>query len=198
MSHDKALAETYPALFGPLDWGVVHVAGFTHTTAIPDRSLIQSVNVVPFVGDRCIVVEVDNGSLTLPGGTREAGEWLLETAGRELMEEVGAEILGARPLGYWTCHSRRTEPWRAHLPHPNYLRLVIVADVRLVGSPTNPQDGEQISRVDLMALSDTVARFRRAGQPELADLYALAARVRKRTHLDQESQVAFDEAMSAR
>ena len=76
MNDDEAFAATYPALFSPLDRGVVRVAGFTRTATVPDRSLIQSINVVAFVDDRCVVVEVANGSLTLPGGTREPGESL--------------------------------------------------------------------------------------------------------------------------
>ena len=113
------------------------------------------------------------------------------------MEKAGGAIDSAQPLGYWTCRSNSPQPWGAHLPHPDYLRLVILADVRLVNLATNAEHGEQIARVDLMTLPDTVARFRRAGQPELADPYALAARVRERTPIDRESQVAFDAAMSS-
>ncbi len=181
-----------------MDWGVVHVAGFTQTATVPDRSLIQSVNIVPFVGERCVVIEVADGSLTLPGGTREPGESLLETARRELLEEAGGEIDLAQPLGYWACRSGRPEPWRAHLPHPDYLRLIVIAEVRLIGPPSNPQDGERIAQVDVMTLPDTVARFRRAGQPELADVYALASAVREAHRMSHASRAAFDEAMSAR
>lgn len=197
MSEGDGLARSYPALFGPLDWGIVHVAGFTQTATVPDRSLIQSVNVVPFVADRCVVIQAVDGSLMLPGGTRVPGESLLDTARRELMEEAGGEIDAARPFGYWFCHSRRTEPWRAYLPHPDYLRLVVVAEARLVRLPTNPEVGERIARVDLVAVPEAVNRFAESNQPELADLYALAAQLRKRSRPAQESQAAFDAAMSA-
>jgi len=197
LTEPDSLAQRYPALFGPVRWGAVRVSGFTASVTVPDRSLIQSVNVVPFIGDRCVVVEETGGRLTLPGGTREWGESLLETARREAMEEAGAEIDAVAPLGYWTCHSERAEPWRVHLAHPDYLRLVVLADVRLVHPPTNPADGEQIAHVFVLDVPEAIGRFARAGQAELADLYAFAATARATRPLDDAGQAAFDAAMSA-
>ncbi len=164
---------------------------------VPDRSLIQSVNVVPFIGDRCVIVEVDDGRLTLPGGTRERGESLLETARREAMEEAGAALDAIAPLGFWTCHSERAEPWRPNLPHPDYVRLVLIADVRLVQPPTNPADGERIAHVSVVEVPTAAERFHRAAQPELADLYCCAASVRATHQLGHAARQAFDAALSS-
>lgn len=197
MTVNDDLATAYPALFGPLRWGVVSVASFTSSATVPDRTMIQSVNVVPFIGGQCVVVEVADGQLTLPGGTQEPGETLLQTARRELMEEAGAELVSVGPLGYWNCHSERNEPWRPFLPHPDYVRLVLMGDVELTQLPTNPEDGEQIAHVMLLDLQLAVERFTRAGQPELADLYALAADLRSTRRLDNATLTAFDAAITA-
>jgi len=160
--------------------------------------MIQSVNVVPFVGEQCVIVEEADGRLTLPGGTRDPDESLMETARRELIEEAGARIESAGPLGYWSCRSERAEPWRTWLPHPNYLRLVLIADVTLLQPPTNPEGGEQIAHVTLVEAHVAITRFTRAGQPELADLYALAADVRATRRLDAATRSAFDAAIAAK
>ncbi|MGI8901010.1 MAG: hypothetical protein ACR2HA_08765 [Nocardioides sp.] len=43
--------------------------------------------------------------------------------------------------------SNRDRPYRPHLPHPRALWAYAVADVRLVGAPTNPEDGEVVVEV---------------------------------------------------
>lgn len=41
-----------------------------------------------------MVFETDQGWRSVPGGTREPGETIAETADRELYEEVGAHLKG--------------------------------------------------------------------------------------------------------
>ncbi len=197
MTVQDGFSLAYPALFAPVRWGVVRVSGFVVTATIPDKAMIQSVNIVPFIGNRCVVVEEEDGRLTLPGGTRESDESLLATVQREAVEEAGAELDSIAPLGYWTCHSERSTPWRVHLAHPDYLRLVLIADVRLIQPPTNPVDGEQIARVSVLEVGEAVSRFTAVGQAELADLYAIAADLRTTRKLDHSTRAAFDAAMTA-
>lgn len=174
------------------------VTGFESSETVPDRAMIQSVNVVPFIGDRCVMLEEEGGRLPLPGGTREPGESLIETARRELMEEAGATVTLLQPLGYWTCHSESSRPWRSYLAHPDYYRLALIGDVELTHPPSNPDDGEQIAHVFVLDVPDAIGRFIRAGQPELADLYALAADVRATRRLDAAARAAFDAAITAK
>jgi len=43
--------------------------------------------------------------------------------------------------------SDREQPYRPHLPHPRAYWAYFIADVRVVGAPTNPVDGETVVEV---------------------------------------------------
>lgn len=147
----------------------------------PDQpELISNINIVPFVGSRWVVLKLEDGSLELPGGTCEPGEHYLETAQRELLEEAGAKLHKFVPFGVWECHSSAPKPFRPHIPHPVFHRLVGYSRVELVGTPTNPDHGEQVAAVLLLTLEDLQVRFTNAGRSDLAELYTLAADLRQR------------------
>lgn len=153
---------------------------FLPETTLPPISCVQSVNVVPFVGESCVVIGPKDGSMTLPGGTIEPGESFLAAARREVLEEAGAAIRSLSLIGTWACHSEDVMPWREHLPHPDFLRLVFWGEVTIVSAPLNPADAEQISRVELLGVDAAQRRLRAAGRDDLADLYALAGNLRCR------------------
>lgn len=182
---DSTIRETYPALFALNRWGNVTFTGFHLLAEWPPLDLIQSVNVVPFVGDRCVAIFLWNGHAMLPGGTRELGETLEETARRELIEETGASFKTCFPFAYWESFSADPKPWRPFLAHPHFIRAVAWADVELDGLPTNPPDGEQIATVELLTRTEAEARFLRDDRPELAAIYALAWDVRARSRNEE-------------
>ena len=112
------------------------------------------------------------------GGTLEPGETYRDTIRRELPEEAGARLVTFELFGAWHCHSSAPQPYRPHLPHPEFYRVVGCGEIELVGQPLNPADGEMISEVGCVSVEEACHRFRASGRPEYADLYRLAAAVR--------------------
>lgn len=169
----------YPHLAKGVRWRNTALTGCHLIEGRPDPATLQSVNMVPFVGDDVIVIASENGHVMLPGGTRERGESLLHTISREMREETGCEIESCQPFAVLECVSYDAKPWRDFLPHPEFGRLLCVGQVHRVGDPENPLDAEQIASVRMMTVAEAIAFHNRAGRPELADIYALAADIRR-------------------
>ena len=100
-----------------------------------------------------------------------------DALGRELAEVAGAELSHFEALGAWRMHSQLPKPFRPHLPHPESYRYVVYADVKLVGQPSNPDDGEPIRSVEIVPIDVAATHFRASGRPDLAELYELAAQL---------------------
>jgi 8-oxo-dGTP diphosphatase len=145
---------------------------------MPPPHLISNVNVVPYVGDQWLVIRLENGNWEIPGGTLEPDESYLDAVRRELLEEAGAQLLTFQIFGAWKCISEAPKPYRSHLPHPEFYRLVGYGEVELVGLPLNPSDAEQVASVELVAIDEAARRYRSVGRDDLAELYLLAAAMR--------------------
>lgn len=173
------LAASYPDLVRGVRWRNTALTGCHLLEGAPDPASLQSVNMVPFAGEAVIVIAMEGGHIMLPGGTRERGESLFQTISREMREETGYGIDSCHPFAVLECISYDERPWRDFLPHPEFGRLVCFGHVHRVGEPENPAGAEQIASVRTMSPEDAAAFLRRAGRPELADLYALADEVRR-------------------
>jgi 8-oxo-dGTP pyrophosphatase MutT (NUDIX family) len=122
-----------------------------------------------------------DGQWDHPGGTREPGEPFVETARRELLEEAGARLLSLQPFGLIRCHSHQEKAYRPHMPHPDFIHVTVVADVKVVGVPQNPPgEGEVVEFAETVSLQEAASRFRTRedGGGWMADLYRLGAHIR--------------------
>jgi 8-oxo-dGTP diphosphatase len=79
----------YPYLFNDMlwSWGPMQVK-FTILENLPSPAQIAHVNVVPYLDNKWVMVQLDDGSWEIPGGTLEADEIYIEALKRELLEEV--------------------------------------------------------------------------------------------------------------
>ena len=171
----------YPALNQPLiDWGEIS-ARFTFGETLPPVETIAKVTVVPFSGDKIIIVRMKTGLAEIPGGTIEENEPIQQAAERELMEEAGARLHGnLHFFGHFHCRTSATEPYKPHMPHPAYTRVIGWAHAEIVGAPTMPPDGEIITAVETLSVSDACAALAHDNRHDLAELCRLAAAMRTR------------------
>ena len=146
---------------------------------MPPLNLISNVNLVPFKADRWLVLRLQTGEWEIPGGTLEPGESYSDAIRRELIEEAGARLITFELLGAWHCFSTASKPYRPHLPHPEFYRLVGYGAVEIIGNPENPEGGEQVASVEFVTIEEAVKRFSDINRFELAELYRLAVRVRE-------------------
>ncbi|WP_458118871.1 bis(5'-nucleosyl)-tetraphosphatase (symmetrical) YqeK [Paenibacillus sp. Z6-24] len=165
---------TLPALSANIHWGPV-TARF-HDRIDPaglNTALISNVSIVPMVGDRLVMIQLEDGRWELPGGTLEEDELYLDALQREVEEEMGGMLLDYQVFGYFHCESAAPLPYRPYIPHPHFIRLAGYGQVRLQGAPLNPPGGEQVVRVDVVDIKEAVKRFRNTGRSDLADFYRM-------------------------
>ncbi len=147
MGDDRWRGE-FARLYG---WDYVEYAScdVRYTVEEVPGELVSRLHLVAVTAQGLVVVSrSDQDWRFLPGGTREPGESLLELARRELMEEAGAALIGEiTPFSAFVADARSDEPYRPHLPFPRAYWLHAVARVEVVGPPTSPEDGEQITDV---------------------------------------------------
>lgn len=177
---DQSSSESYPNLFRETvwPWGPTRVV-FEQVDVAPPGHLISNVNLVPFIGEQWVILRLEDGSWEIPGGTLEPNETYRDAISRELLEEAGAALVSFTPVGAWDCHSEATKPFRPHLPFPNSYRFVCMGEVKIIGKPLNPPNGEVVASVELVSLEEACQRFRSVNRPDLAELYQLAARLRQ-------------------
>ncbi len=170
------LSQRYPHLFSEVVWPWEPVrAEFMLLETLPPVNLISNVNIVPHIGEDWVAIQLEDGTWEVPGGTLEPGEGYLDTIHRELMEEVGAQLLSCQVFGAWKCYSLTAKPYRPYLPFPQYYRLTLYGEIKILGSPTNPSVGEKVINVELASLETTMGRFRAQNRHALAELYQLAS-----------------------
>ena len=183
---DKLISKNdFPNLFEDTTWQNVNCR-FKCLNEMPPLDLISNINLVPFKNNRWLILRLQTGEWEVPGGTLEPGESYSDTICRELIEEAGVHLITFELFGAWHCFSTAPKPYRPHLPHPEFYRLVGYGAVEIIGSPENPEGGEQVASVEFVPIEKVVQRFRGINRFELAELYQLAARMREAKNGNQE------------
>lgn len=171
---DQRWHGTFPRLYG-YDYVDYADCDVRYTVEPAPDPLVSRLHLVAVTDAGDVVVSQSvQGWRFLPGGTREPGESLEELTRRELVEEAGARLLGAiTPFSSFVADSRAAAPYRPHLPFPRAYWLHAVARVEVVGPPTCPDDGEQITDV-LQLPPDDAVDYLAAHDPIHADVLAHA------------------------
>ncbi|KEO81659.1 NUDIX domain-containing protein [Tumebacillus flagellatus] len=92
----------------------------------------------------------------VPGGTREAHEWPIQTAVREVFEETGAELAAIEPIGQYAIELEGTPPFVKTIYVARIARMHAIPigfeteEARLFATPPTPEevrDGEGFSPI---------------------------------------------------
>jgi 8-oxo-dGTP diphosphatase len=163
----------FPRLFAPEHIAYANVDVIFRTDGVPDELISRLHCVATDTRGRVIVCRTADWRF-LPGGTREPGETLDQTAARELLEEAGAKITGPLTLlGGQLATSRNPRPYRPHQPHPVSCWAFAVTTAEIIGPPQNPEDAEQV--LEVLALDPvSAAGWLDDHDPVCADVVRLA------------------------
>lgn len=173
----------FPTLSESIEWGLVK-AKFNFTDTV-DEGLVSNVSIIPYIGDKYVIFQIDNGKWELPGGTLEVGESYMDALRREVMEELGGDLITYEVFGQFDCESSVEKPYKPHISHPKFIRIVGYGEVKLVGKPLNPVGGEQVIAVETVGIEEAINRFKEIDRHDIAELYRLADLIRKQITLQQ-------------
>lgn len=170
-----SLPATFDELAGPqyVEYANADIEG---TTQQPPSELIHRIHLVASPSPGLVTVCASGqGWRFLPGGRLEPGESMETAIGRELAEEAGSRPLGAPDVFFsHVATSRSADPYLPHAPHPVAWWSYAAVTTEVLGPPTCPAGGEQITEVHHLECMDA-AQWLQTHDPAHADVVRLAA-----------------------
>lgn len=92
------------------------------------------------------------------------------------MEEAGSRPISAANIFFsHVATSRTTRPYLPHAPHPVAWWSYAVVTTEVIGAPTSPEDGEQITELHHLGSPLAAAKWLQAQESVHADVVRLAA-----------------------
>lgn len=150
-------------------WGrqVLRVRSYL-TQAPPPVEFVTSVRCVVMHDDTVLVVHDPDEIHIIPGGRRNPGETLVQTALREVREETGWTVTGLRQLG--VKHFQHLSPKAANhaYPFPNFLQLIYLAEALCYDAAAIEDDGYELSAEFHPVTSTTIRTLRMSDRHFLA------------------------------
>jgi len=93
-----------PMAFPPAEWDGL-LAQFAPCSDLPSHARPWAVVVFVAAEGGLLLADIEGRGWSVPSGRLVPGESVLEAAAREVREETGAELLGARIIGLYTLRS---------------------------------------------------------------------------------------------
>ena len=170
--------DNFPILKMPYKWRAV-TSYFKDE--IPPDDYTSNVHVVPFIGDRVVLLHTKESGWGPSGGTLLEGEALEATIARELYEEIGGVVTHFELFGQWDSSTSAATPYRPWLPHPNFAIALGWADIIITeqSSDDGGVEMESILEVVILPIKQAAERLEANGKPHLAALYQLANEIRR-------------------
>jgi 8-oxo-dGTP diphosphatase len=148
---------------------------------VPPRERTSHVHLVPFIGDRAVLLRTEEDGWSTPGGTLLEGEPVDAAAGREMAEAIGGRVDRFELFGQWDSSTSEGEPYRPWLPYPRFSLALGWADVAITGPPEEPRGVERktVLEIVILPVDQAARRLATLDRPHLAALYTLAHHVRR-------------------
>lgn len=139
----------------------------------PDRLVTSARCIVVREGKVLTVTDRDGIVHIMPGGRRESGESLVETAHREILEETGLHVVGLRQIGVMLYEHLTPCPKEYPYPFPHFMQVVFVTTRAVDGNKICDDEWAASAEfMDVMAVRGSLP----GGQQWLLDAAVRAAR----------------------
>lgn len=125
------------------DWPGACFTVNTYLHGLPPVESITSVRAVVVREQEVLVVQDPDGYHIIPGGRREAGESLIETVVREVLEETGWQVTIGPLLGFKHFH-HLSPPTAGQAPAPDFTQIVYLATAIAARPEAREQAGYEL------------------------------------------------------